>query len=679
MVHTGLRILARTLLTIPPHELWEHLTGEFTLIFDNNVEIETNCFEVCFSRYFWVYHNHYPETPILPEHHVSSMLLKNGILTASTHIRMLERIYWDVAKLYKLTTPVLRDDLTKLTYMVFNDLYNGLIRNAEEYYISIDYLSFAEISRLPEIKAIKANLQPTPSSINDAVEQVKDVIFNHPSLRYSPLRLLIKAGIVNFDQAMQIIALRGYVSEPDGTMLPKPILKGYIDGLRDPVDRAIESAMLRKSQIFQTKPLEDSEYFARRLQLLIMTIERIHFEDCGTTHLSTWTVLPPKEEQGIVTYKGDLVNMTGVYYLDERDGKQKPIQDSDKHLIGKTIKIRSPENCRHNDRHGVCSVCFGDNAHAYMPGDNTGHMTAANFTQVISQMMLSIKHKDSSKATDPLILSTTQAEYFTTGSDHHGYYLRQEYIYPGSKLIFLASEVEGINDISLVEPDYIEPATVSDISVVGIQTMFYSKPIINDIPLTKDKRNAVFSRELIQYLSEHGWTLTGNKQIIVDISEWDNTKPILKMPDMEFSFQQLSIMVMDVIESRMKDEKERTAEGAFSVYLRDLFTLVNRKLNINYSLLSTIMTALLIRSSQNYNLTRSWENQGRLGIAAKAIQSRSMSSALAYEDQPSLMLNPTSFFGDNRPDSVFDSFIDPHGYVMHNYPDKPWRNYELVK
>ena len=67
MVHTGLRILARTLLTIPPHELWEHLTGEFTLIFDNNVEIETNCFEVCFSRYFWVYHNHYPETPILPE------------------------------------------------------------------------------------------------------------------------------------------------------------------------------------------------------------------------------------------------------------------------------------------------------------------------------------------------------------------------------------------------------------------------------------------------------------------------------------------------------------------------------------------------------------------------------------------------------------------------------------
>ena len=49
------RIRARKLLAFEPEQLWDHLIGEFTLIFDDGEELHTNYRETIYSAYYWLF------------------------------------------------------------------------------------------------------------------------------------------------------------------------------------------------------------------------------------------------------------------------------------------------------------------------------------------------------------------------------------------------------------------------------------------------------------------------------------------------------------------------------------------------------------------------------------------------------------------------------------------------
>ena len=72
-------ISARSLLEYTTDELWDMLNGEFKLKFDNGEVIETNVKETLYSQYGWTFHRIYKNTPLLPIHHIKT-IIKNNIL-----------------------------------------------------------------------------------------------------------------------------------------------------------------------------------------------------------------------------------------------------------------------------------------------------------------------------------------------------------------------------------------------------------------------------------------------------------------------------------------------------------------------------------------------------------------------------------------------------------------------
>ena len=87
------QIKARTLLNYTIDELWNSLIGEFKLEFDDGTVIDTNYKETLYSFYFWTFHINYPNTPLLPTHHVSCVLSGNRCITGKTHVKLLKNIY----------------------------------------------------------------------------------------------------------------------------------------------------------------------------------------------------------------------------------------------------------------------------------------------------------------------------------------------------------------------------------------------------------------------------------------------------------------------------------------------------------------------------------------------------------------------------------------------------------
>ena len=58
-------IHARKLLGFTTSQLWDVLTGEFQLQFDDGEVIQTNDKETLYSSYVWDFHRLYPNTPLL--------------------------------------------------------------------------------------------------------------------------------------------------------------------------------------------------------------------------------------------------------------------------------------------------------------------------------------------------------------------------------------------------------------------------------------------------------------------------------------------------------------------------------------------------------------------------------------------------------------------------------------
>lgn len=92
--------------------------------------------------------------------------------------------------------------------------------------------------------------------------------------------------------------------------------------------------------------------------------------------------------------------------------------------------------------------------------------------------------------------------------------------------------------------------------------------------------------------------------------------------------------------------------------------LVNSKLNVNVACLAVIIYASMIADGSNdqYGLARN-SPTASLGVADKTIWCRSLSPQLAYKKQHEVVIDPRSFYLLDRPDSVFDAFIDPKSVV----------------
>lgn len=644
-------IQARKLLVYSPHELWNMLTGEFDIQFDDGI-VRTNCRNVLLSNYIWNFHRHYPNTPLYSKY----LLIKPGDTSPSFNMdkltSLLEDVYWDTVNFNALKSKS-RISMNRLTYEIVSDLYNDCVMNVQEYVTTLDITDFVKILKHPTVVGELDKITINTKGFNQLNAAIIDTIKNNPELASGNVAKIIDSKSANQNQLNQCIGVRGVATEIDGSYLPVPIIAGFAGGLKTIYNGAAEARSAVKSIYLNAAEIGNTEYAARRLQMLTMLVEKLYIdEDCGSTEYLHWTVEPAGIRDDGTKYGGDLSYLVGKYYLKD-DNTLAEITPKCTHLIGQTLKLRSTLFCKHHDAHGVCGVCFGALSNNFTTTTHLGHACAAFMSAQQTQSILSTKHLDGMNSGNIIGLSAVGARYFEV-VQNKSYRL----LSTNNKIKIPRTAFTGIVDLEFVDDVHeLNTNSVATIDRIRIQPIGATD---DELIIMPEKQSVVFSYEMLDYIKNNMNTRVDYDEdfVIVDTTDLDPEHNMFDVIQKEYSYSTHAKDVFKIIESRMSEIMDRKKQQTPASTLHELFKLVNAKLQVNLALLEVITYAVMIRGEDDYGLARN-SPQACLGVANVTISNRSLSTKLLYNAQQEALMNPGSFYKNNRPDHPMDVYFVP--------------------
>jgi hypothetical protein len=666
-----LKIRARKLLALSTDDLWDTLTGRFVLIFDDDQELETNWRETVYSSYAWNFHREYTKTPLLKHHHIRGILGKKR-LSAGTPLDLLGNCMWSVYETYK--GAVSRDTLAEKIYQMENTIYNEMSCRCEEYVASLDILDWLEVLDHPKIIAMKTavasavNKAPDEGGrmIKDAYAVIDDVLGNGIDLPNNSVSLAFRSKLVNANQVQQSVGPRGYLTDIDSDQFRFPIIPGYVEGIRSLYDSVIESRSAAKALQFSKSPLQEAEYFSRRLQLMCQTVQRLHQDcDCGTHEYLHWQVRGVEfNEEGDMSFAGDLPLLLGKYYLDEVSGKLLAITGHETHLIGKYIKMRSVIHCAHPDPYGVCSTCFGELSLSVLDDrTNLGHMCCTSMTQKSSQSVLSVKHLDSSAAVEPMALRPDEKKVFKISADGMSFLLADRLKGKTVKIVIPQMFAPNITDVmanhNIADLNIRQVSEIKEMSVIVHEGNVEHPPEL--VRTFKDRRMASMTYPMLQHIRKVGWDFDAKGDYVIDMAGWDLNEPVMTLPLIHFNMSDHSKDIASMLESSKKQMQDRDKNVTPDAFLVELYNLVNDKLTVNLAVLEVVLYGAMIISAENddYRLPKPWTDRG-LGVMDMTMDRRSLSATMAYEGHYDVFISPESYTKKNRADHPMDALICPN-------------------
>lgn len=684
------KIKAQKLLGYTPEQLWDSLEGDFILLFGDE-EVPTNHREVIYSSYVWAFHRRFPKTPLKKTHHIQSVT-KGKELPAQAHLKLINAVFWDVFDAYRddYSDPrVLLDELSLMVYQITNHMYNELSVRLEAFVTSLDITDFIAITQHPPIAQAQREteelvhqlydreIDPMVKDSSQAVAEAKIVEINEliqseintaPELRLNPLAVAIRTGIARMGQALQCLGPRGFITDVDSYIFPKPVTSGYIHGMRSLYASIIESRSAAKALMNTTKPLQDSEYFSRRQQLVCMNIRNLHMCDCGSQHYLLWHVRDVQYEGTTKISDGDLLTIAGKYYLDEESNQLQVIKKSDTHLIGKTIKMRSiTAGCNHPDPNGVCATCFGETGLALPINSNLGHSACVTMTAILGQLILSTKHYDSSSTVEGIVLTNKPIEkkYLSAEVNGNSYYLSESLKGKKVKLYVNVDYAKGLPDLRLInDVNQINLERTSQFPVVMI-SVTDDRGYVESTSLNVHvhHRLSSLSPEMLAYLKLKGFEVvkdTRDARYEFDMSGWDYKKPVFVLPMRHFNMSNHQGEIAKMLESTAEEMEKRSKYVQPTNMLVEFHDLVNRRLNVNLSVLDAIIYSSMVVDTDepNYDLPKPWTRSG-LGVLRLLLSNRSLSAQLGYQGHRHTFTDPSSFVVKNRMDHSFDVIFMP--------------------
>jgi hypothetical protein len=682
-----LRFNARILLDYSTEELWDILTGRFVLVFDDGEELEVCYKSTLYSSYVWDFHREYKETPLLSKHHAAKILGDNP-LGSGTHLELLGNAQWSVYDHIVLMgnktleyLASLRDKLFESVYRLDNKMYNDLTYRAERFVISLDITDFSRVMSHPEIKKANDDIQCmdvmnlSRSIMEQRIEYtygvISNVLLRGTDMLDNPIVKASRAKLVNMGQVLQCLGPRGFLTDVDSNVFRIPILRGFYHGMRKFHDSLIESRSSAKSLAFSKSPLQDSEYFSRRLQLMAETVRHLHHGNCGSKRYTLWHVRGSVDSKGSIIEPCDLYRMIGKHYYDS-DGNEKIITKKDKHLIGTTIKLRSILGCEHPDPYGVCSACFGDLSLSVAPETNIGQMTSSSFAQKSSQSVLSVRHEDGSSVVDGIQLDDYCKTFVAVGADESSYLLAAKLKNSKVSLILDADSAANITDINDVDDIYkLNITRVVELEEIGFaigsEQIDKEGMIYGSIPVNVARRKASFTYQLLAHIKKYGWSVNEAGNYVFDMSEWDFSMPILTLPLKHINMSDHSHEIAELLESSVTNMYARDKLITPSSLLVELFNLVNDKLTVNLAVLEVVLYSAMIISAEDgdYSLPKPWTDSS-VGVMALTMTNRSMGSAMAFEYHADNLKDPNNYIHTNRMDHLMDGILMPAEYFACN-------------
>lgn len=663
---TGIKLYADKMLQVSIEDLVNTLKGKFILEFSDGVEIETTANAVVYSAHAWMLLKEFGIGEV-PSTVFISNYTNNGYIDSASHRKLFAAARIFVIEKLNIRDINIIDRINNRVYELSNSLYNTIVALTGDKLFSLDIIDYLELSRHKDIEPVITNVPRTAQAVRDAYKVINKVINTDPTISDNNITVAVRTGMANKGQVLQTIGPRGIMTELDSQIIPLAVNRSYAQGMRDIYNLAVEARSGSKALYMSESPLQDAEYFNRRLQLLCMTVERVHhFTDCGTNKFTYWNLRGPiHDDKGNLVQKSDLDNMLGVYFFDEDVGKYRPLTKSDTHLYGKTIKIRTPLNCEHPDKHGICHVCFGELAMNITASTNVGEYSATHLAMKVTQSVLSTKHLDTSADRDRISLNDEQAKYLGTNRKGNGYTLRRDLFnknrYKEIKIYIPQANVIGMTDIFLVDdPEEINPNRISRVEYIILGLVKDDKEERIMLPVMYHKRYGMLSIDLIKHIREYGYIPTNNNMFEINMDNWNPTKTIIDLPEMTYNYSAHGAEVAATIENALNTIGSNRDEVNPNRVLSVLFELVNTKHNVNMSMLGTIVYAVTVcsRETDDYRLSRGCKKP-TLADGDKINLNRNIAAAYAFEKQPKTLNNPKSFYKTGKSDHPFDVLVVP--------------------
>lgn len=664
------RIKAQKLLSYSTQDLWDNLSGDFILVFADG-ELVTNERETIYSSYIWDMLRAFPNTPISKKHHVR-FINKEGETGAGAHLKLLTNVYWSVFDAYgaAYSDPTdLTDRLSLMSYEITNVMYNELSTRLEEYVTSLDITDFTAITQCPDIANGLAAIEPTEEGMEKAKEIILSAIHKDPRFKRNPLAVAVRTGISRVGQALQCLGPRGFITDIDSNIFRYPVMHGYIDGLTGLYESMVESRSAAKSQANSEAPLKTSEYFSRRQQLICQTVRNLHFGDCGSTNYIYWPVRDVRYEGTTQISDGDLKTIVGKYYMDDESGKLKIVRESDTHLLGKTIKMRSIiAGCRHPDPYGICSTCYGEAGLALPANTNLGHVCCVSMTAILGQLILSTKHFDGSSVVEGIVLRPWEKNFLAADLNGNSYYLGQALKAKKKVLIRIPEKAApGLPDLARVaDVRSLNITRTSEFSKIAIVTKDEHCEETTALDVVVNARVSSMSHDFLAYAKKKGYTVVGDGTYEFDMSEWDYTKELLVLPLTHFSMSDHQNAIAKMLEMTLDDTEKRTLVSSPQDMVINFHDLVNRRLSVNLSVLEVVLYASMVVDSAHgdFALPKAWTTREN-GAMRAIFMNRSMSGLMAFQNHRKGFTEPVSFINTNRPDHILDHVFMPEYFNSH--------------
>lgn len=311
--------------------------------------------------------------------------------------------------------------------------FMGLTINAEIYHELSD---LNEDIRKSLHMTLDESKQPSENEkiLADMAAKQRNLILNMPD--YNIFKSLLNSNGVNKKQQAELSSMIGYKPDIDGRTIPKPITTNFLTGgIMNVTDYYIDSILGRKSHIINHELMGRGGYLLilACLSCLKDTLSKTVL-DCNTSTLVHITI----------ESKEMLKRLVGRRYRLPNDENFYTIQETDTHLIGKKIGMRSPETCNAPD--GICAECYGELYYTNIDLELAGaHSATISFNPVI-QGLLSIKHHQTTDSTEIVFENPKFDDYFSIiSTDIVINYLSEDKI-NDKYLVVKVSDISGADD-----------------------------------------------------------------------------------------------------------------------------------------------------------------------------------------------------------------------------------------
>ena len=661
-------VKVRELLKFKPKELLDGLKTDLTVLLEDNTVETINFREIIVLRYLFRLLEMFPKIKIENRHLLHHYYSSNNLFTSKTIPKWLEVAVKDIIEqvVKPANNRTILIDVYREIWEINNAIYNDVVFGSLKYSSSVNIEEFLEIQVDDRLinSMKKVAKEQTPESVKESYNVLEDIIYNKKEISKNQIVKGYIAGTINQNQVKQILASRGFLTEINNRIYKYPIASSFCLGLSNIYDVATESRAAAKALSVATSSIQQSEYFAREMQLVTMIVEKLVDGDCGNKNYVDWYVKGSKEGE-----KSDIPNLVGKRWYNPKTKKEEIITNKDKHLEGQTIKIRSAINCLHPDPRCICTACFGDLSYAIPMHSNIGHYCSTEITEQMTQGMLSTKHHTGSASSGAIVLDQVAEKFFTVSNNM--YYFRSNILKQGKNSYYLIIDQRsgfGIKDLNnSVDVNKLNITRVSRIEEIAIREVGKDTDVVYPILITNNKRYGSFTYEFLDYIIKNGFVMDDEDRYVIDLSGWTKKEGVISIPEIEFDFKTLLDQVKKEIKNMKTDSLGVGYETPESL-TQKLFDLLNTRLNINLALIEVIVYCFTVKDPDHgdYSLARGIKDK-KLGKIKSIVKNRSLGAGYGWEQLIKLILSPRSYDGHNSVEHPMDVFIKPNEVIKKHY------------